>query len=152
MEGFGTTWEQPFRKKRVRKKNSKELNEIYKQRYDELEEVINDDFFKQDLYQKIYKLKNAINGPKTEAQEPTAINDPITGELITNDEQIKRVSLEHNIKILTKNKPKRKHEELINSKKLNHEEIMSEGVTNSWELEQSAFKKVVEKIRKIHTT
>ena len=148
IECFGITWERPFKKKKVRKKNSKELNEIYKQRYNELEDVLNDDFFKQDLYQRIYKLKNVINGPKVEAPEPTAINDPITGELITDNEEIKRVSLEHNVKILTKNKPKRKDEELINLKKCNHEEIMSKGVTNSWALNQPTFNKVVEKIRK----
>ena len=100
IECFGITWERPFKKKKVRKKNSKELNEIYKQRYNELEDVLNDDFFKQDLYQRIYKLKNVINGPKVEAPEPTAINDPITGELITDNEEIKRVSLEHNVKIM----------------------------------------------------
>ena len=109
---------------------------------------MNDDFFKQDLYQRIYKLKNVINGPKVEAPEPTAINDPITGEPITDNEEIKRVSLEHNVKILTKNKPKRKDMELINLKKCNHEEIMSKGVTNSWALNQSTFNKVIEKIRK----
>ena len=49
--------------------------------------MLNDDFFKQDLYQRIYKLKNVINGPKVEAPEPTAINDPITGELITDNEE-----------------------------------------------------------------
>ena len=148
LECFGITWERPFKKKKVRKKNSKELNEIYKQRYNELEDVLNDDFFKQDLYQRIYKLKNVINGPKVEAPEPTAINDPITGELITDNEEIKRVSLEHNVKILTKNKPKRKDMELINLKKCNHKEIMRKGVTNSWALNQSTFNKVVEKIRK----
>ena len=71
LECFGITWERPFKKKKVRKKNSKELNEIYKQRYNELEEVLNDDFFKQDLYQRIYKLKNVINGPKVEALSMT---------------------------------------------------------------------------------
>ena len=105
-------------------------------------------FFKQDLYQRINKLKNVIYGPKVEAPEPTAINDPITGELITNNEKIKRVSLEHNVKILTKNKPKRKDEGLIKLKKRNHEEIMREGVTNSWDLTHSTFNKVVEKIKK----
>ena len=100
------------------------------------------------MYQRIYKLKKVINGPKIEAPEPTAINDPITGELITDEEEIKRVSLEHNVKILTKNKLKRKDEGLINLKKRNHEEIMSEGVTNSWDLTHSTFNKVVEKIKK----
>ena len=53
-----------------------------------------------------YSLKNAINWPKIEAQDLTTINGLVTGELITDDENIKRVSLEHNVRILTKNKPK----------------------------------------------
>ena len=64
------------------------------------------------MYQRIYKLKRAIEGPKIEASEPTAINDPITGKLIMDEEEIKRVSLEHNVKILTKNMPKRKDKAL----------------------------------------
>ena len=79
LECFGINWERPFKKKKVRKKTSKELNEIYKLRYNELEEVLNDDFFKQELYQRIYKLKKAIDEPEMEATEPTAINNPITG-------------------------------------------------------------------------
>ena len=86
--------------------------------------------------------------PKIKASEPTAINDPITGELITDEEEIKQVSLEHNVEILTKNKPKRKDEGLINIKKRNHEETMREGVTFSWDLSHSTFNKVVEKIKK----
>ena len=42
-----------------------------------------------------------------------AINDPETGELITDNEKIKEVSLQHNIKILTKNKPREKDKEEI---------------------------------------
>ena len=45
-------------------------------------------------------------GPKIKAQETMAINDPSTGELITDPEQIKEVSLQHNLKILTKEKPR----------------------------------------------
>ena len=64
LECFDVNWERPFKKKKVRKKTSKELNEIYKLRHNELKEVLNDDFFKQDLYQRIYKLKKAIDGLK----------------------------------------------------------------------------------------
>ena len=35
LEYFGIAWGRPFKKKKVRKKNSKELNEVYKQRYNE---------------------------------------------------------------------------------------------------------------------
>ena len=43
--------------------------------------------------------------PRHKKQEPMAINDPVTKELLVNQEAIKSASLLHNIKILTKNKP-----------------------------------------------
>ena len=55
LEYFGVTWEKAFKKKKVRNKTSKELTEIYKQRHNELEEVLSYDFFKQDLYQRIFQ-------------------------------------------------------------------------------------------------
>ena len=59
---------------------------------------------------KIYKLKEIINGPKISASEPMCIKDPENGELITDPDTIKKISLEHNVKILTKN-PIRKEDE-----------------------------------------
>ena len=53
---------------------------------------------------KIWKIRSSILGPKHKAQEPTCINPPATGELIANPEDIKRVSLEHNLQILKTNK------------------------------------------------
>ena len=45
-----------------------------------------------------------IKGQKIKAAEPMCINDPVTGELITDVEMIKELSLKHNVNILTKNK------------------------------------------------
>ena len=70
--------------------------------------------YKRDLFQRTYKLKKVIDGSIIEVQESTLINDPITGKLITDEEEIKLVSLEHNVFILTKSKPKGKDEGLIN--------------------------------------
>ena len=54
---------------------------------------------------KIWKIRSSILGPKHKAQEHTCLNHPATGELIANPEEIKRVSLEHNLQILHKKKP-----------------------------------------------
>ena len=51
---------------------------------------------------KIWKIRASIIGPKNKAQEPTCINHPNTGELVSNPEEIKRVTLEHNLKIFNK--------------------------------------------------
>ena len=52
-------------------------------------------------------MKTAINGPKHKKQEPMAINDPDTKELLVNEDAIKSASLLHNIKILKKNSLRR---------------------------------------------
>ena len=46
-------------------------------------------------------MKTAINGQKHKKKEPMAINNPVTKELLVNEEDIKSASLVHNIKILT---------------------------------------------------
>ena len=51
---------------------------------------------------KIWKIRSSILGPKHKAQEPTCINHPATGELITYSEEIKRESVKHNLQIFKK--------------------------------------------------
>ena len=48
------------------------------------------------------KIKTSILGPKHKAPEPTCIRQPDTGELVARPEEIKNVSIKHNIKILIK--------------------------------------------------
>ena len=55
-----------------------------------------------DAHRKIWKMKEMVVGPKVGLAEPACINDPNTGELITNKESIKSASLAHCVKILTK--------------------------------------------------
>ena len=82
--------------------DTKELKDMLEEDIIEMDELLSKGYNSKDLNQKIYKLKRAIIGPKLTAQETMAINDPETGELITDNEKIKEVSLQHNIKILTK--------------------------------------------------
>ena len=64
-------------------------------------------------------------GPKNKPQVPTCINHPDTGEIITNPDEIKRVTLEHNIKILTKNQPRPEDKELNEEKLKTHNTIIA---------------------------
>ena len=57
--------------------------------------------------------------------EPTCINDPVSGELITDRESIKKISLDHCAKVLSKNKIREKDKEELKNKEVNHERIMS---------------------------
>ena len=77
-----------------------------------------------DTNRKILELKEKVVGPKVGLAEPSCINDPNTGELITNKEQIKSTSLAHCVKILTK-KPIRECDKAeLKRKEENHRKIM----------------------------
>ena len=140
QESFGTIWID-FNKKKKRKRKLEEKIEEAASQYEEIEGMMEKGFFKKDLNQKMYKLKEIVTGPKIKAQEPMAINDPQTNELITDKNRIKETYLEHNVKILTKKEPEKEHELEIKNKKDVHDVIMSENVENAWELDQLIFKK-----------
>ena len=57
-----------------------------------------------DINTKIHKLKRIMHGPKIQQTEPACINDPKSGELITDRETIMKVSMDHCLNILKKNK------------------------------------------------
>merc|ERR1711893_324841 len=80
-------------------------------------------------------------------QESMAINDPLSGELITNPEEIKQKSLEHNMRILTKNKPREEDKVEIKEKHDNHEEIMKMTDTDAWSLNMNSYTKVLGNIK-----
>ena len=86
------------------KRDSKETKELYLKQQEELNELIEEGASTKDINKKIYRLKDLLNGPKIKPSEPTCINDPVTGELITEREDIKEKSLENCVKILFKNK------------------------------------------------
>jgi len=50
--------------------------------------------------------------------------------LITDSEEIKRVYIEHNVKILTKNDPPEEYADMVQKKRENHERTMS----NQWKI------------------
>ena len=77
---------------------------MFLEQQEELDELIEEGASNKDLNRKIYRLKDLINGPKIKPSEPTCINDPETGELITDRESIKKKSLDHCVKVLSKNK------------------------------------------------
>ena len=148
IESFGIKWRKPSRKIKVRKnKKGKELREMINEDIIELDELLSKGYNCKDLSQKIYKLRETITGPKIKAQETMAINDPSTGELITDPEQIKEVSLQHNLKILTKEKPREEDKEEIKAKKANHDEIMKKN-NKEWDLTYQHFSSVTAQIKK----
>ena len=145
IECFGLTWQGSGKK--TKKKTQKELQEMYDNEQKELDDLLSNGLKGKGLDNKMYKLRSLINGPKHAKQDPQAINHPVTGELITNREEIKNVSLEHNKKILTKNEILPEDEAEIERQKLAHKEIMESEDKEQWTLNFLTFIKVLSKIK-----
>ena len=74
---------------------------------------------------RMWKLKELLYRPKVGNSEPSCINDPASGDLITDKETIKEVSLRHCYDILTKNKIRECDKAELEVKKELHNEIMN---------------------------
>ena len=150
IECFGLTWKKvggSSNNKKRKKKSHKELKELFLDQQRQTDTLISSGLQGKDLNKKVQRMKQIINGPKVKQAEPQAINDPQTGDLITEISEIKRVSLEHNVRILTKNKPREKDLEEIKAKEDRHEKIMKKDDKEGWELDHTLFSKVLEKIK-----
>ena len=74
----------------------------------------------------VFKMREVIEGKKKKAQEPHAIKDPKTGDLIVSSKEIKAVTLQYCVDTLQNNKPDKDYEKLIKLKKELHEKRMEE--------------------------
>ena len=87
----------------------------------------------------VFKLKENVLGSKKAQQEPAVVKDPDTEKLVTDVEEIKRISLEYCVDLLTNRKPKPGYEEIIEKKKEIHEERMNEIIENDVEFSEAHF-------------
>ena len=144
---FGTVWVGPKKQKKPKKRSSKETKELFKDQCEELNELIETGANYKDVNRRMWKLKELICGPKVGSSEPACINNPETGELITDKTTIKKVSLEHCAKILTKNKIRECDREELRAKEVAHDEIMRETDKDSYELKKELFNEVLENLK-----
>ena len=94
------------------------------------------------------ETEKKVVGPKVGPAEPSCINDPNTGELITNKEQIKSTSLAHCVKILTKNPIRECDKEELERKEENHRKIMEKKDNGEYILDRKLYKMVMKDIKK----
>ena len=149
IEAFGIIWVgQSSKSRKAKKKNSKELNDMYKEYLEEIDSAVSECLDRKDIHSRMYKMKNLICGPKIKQQEQAAINHPVTNELITDEDQIKQISLDHNVKILTKNKPLPRHENIMDQKLKDHKVMLSRNLEeDNWSLDRILFEKVSKRIK-----
>ena len=100
-----------------------------------------------EVNKRMWKLKELLCGPKI-VSEPSCINDPVSGDLITDQQTIKEVSLKHCFDILTKNKIRECDIAELEAKKELHEEIMNKDNIDSYELSMGLYKEVLKSLGK----
>ena len=125
LEAFGIRYQRQRALGKGRKRAPKDLNTVFKEQTDRLDKVLREGYTARDINAGIYKLRNTIVGPKIKLTEPVCINDSKTGELITDIDQIKQKSLEHNTQILTKNPIREQDKHILEEKEEMHRRIMS---------------------------
>ena len=91
----------------------------------------------------MWKIKELICGPKVGLSEPACIDDLVTGDLITDKDTIKKVSLEHCARILKKNDKRECDKEEHMIKERTHENVMKEADKDSYELERDMYYNVL---------
>ena len=99
-----------------------------------------------DINTKIHKMKGIMHSPKIQQTEPACINDPNNGELITDRETIKKVSLDHCLNILKKNEIREEDKEELRGNIKRHNAIMSKDNSDQ-ELEWDTYTKVLKRIK-----
>ena len=78
----------------------------------------------------IFKLKDKIVGSKKEGMESVSMNDPISGDMICDPEELKRVSVAYFSNLLTKDEYKQN----LHILKLLHEHRMTEDCVDEEDL------------------
>merc|ERR1719319_224169 len=110
FRAFGKT--KPKTEKKVAATKKKTDEEILKEQAKRLEEDILK--VKEDTKGKVsrvFAMKKQLNGGKKEAQEPVAVRDPDTNELVVAAEEIKKVTINYCEANLKKNKENNKVKE-----------------------------------------
>ena len=75
---------------------------------------------------RVFRLKSDIVGGKKNPQEPTAVKDPVTGEIVTDPTKIKNIVISFVKQLLTNRLPSIGYENDLYVKRLLHETRMSE--------------------------
>ena len=93
-------------------------------------------------------MKEKVSGPRKQSQEPIALKDPETEEVVTTSASIKAVSLKYCIDLLTNRPPKEDYEQIIYLKEQLHNLLMEENVSYEPKMTRSFFDDSLVEIKK----
>ena len=96
----------------------------------------------------IFKLKEKILGSRKDGMESVSMNDPVSGHMICNPEELKKASVDYLSKILTNRAPKEEYKQNLYILKQLHATRMSEEDTTEEELTEKDFQNMLKKMKK----
>ena len=97
---------------------------------------------------KIFKISKEIKGIDKGTSQANAIKHPTSGKLIVEKEEIKKISLEYCMQVLTKNKPDKEYETMAKMKQILHEKRMEMKIGEGFMAEKEIFDKIIDKFKK----
>ena len=100
---------------------------------------------------RIFKLKQKIVGSRRVGQEPSAIKDPETGDLLVSSEDIKKASLNYCVNNLKNNEVSEKVKVLVSLKENLHRMRMMEDTKEEFDVEIEEYEDVLNKFKKKDT-
>ena len=97
---------------------------------------------------KLFHIAKSIKGLEKGAGRATAIKNPATGELVTDQAKIKSVTLEHCMKVLAKDEPTEDFKAMAKMKVILHNKRMKLNPGDGFKAEKEVFDQVIEKFKK----
>ena len=144
-----------FGKTTLRKKSFISANvilkpeELMQKQTDRVEKEINElKKMNQPKSTQMFKIAERIRGAKGASQEPTAVKDPKTNEIVVSTQAIKSVVLDYCTDVLRNNDPKEEFEKEIKVKELIHDMRSKDKSVGGSMIQYESFEKVLEKIKK----
>ena len=124
-------------------------NKILKNQLQELEDDINKlKAEKHGTVTNVFKMAEKVGGAKKQKEEAHAMKDPETGETVVSPNEIKRLSLEHCVKVLQKNPIEAEAELWVEIESKLHESMMKDDKNKVDNIEKEEFDEVVSKFKK----
>ena len=92
-------------------------------------------------------MREVVAGPKKQQQEAHAVKDSKNGKIVVSTEEIKRVNLEHCLKVLQNNVPKPEVQELLKFQSELHDIMMKDTTDKDTNISETDFMNVVLKFK-----
>ena len=128
--------------------DEEEMKQILKQQSQVIEDAINKiKAEKPGRVTNVFRMRELEAGQKKQKQEAHAVRDPETGENVVSSEEIKRVNLEHCVKVLTNNIPKSEGEELLAFQSDLHDTMMEDETDSESTITEDEFDAVLGKFK-----